>query len=347
VLLFPGLNPERSGPNEPPIDSPTAFGKSPYLLTSAWPHAILLVFQIRIWARADSRAALPGSPGTEMIYNQDLTTPLINYVKELEGHSSLERGRKLQSILEASELKPIIQEHRRPRIQNFILDFAPDSEEKCLLFSAHYDAVKDKPAANDNASGVAVLLGLCQILRNRVAPVRVVFFDREEAWFKTPWLRLGLLGSLYYVLKTDLRDILAVYNLEFCGNGDRLVIWPIRNGQKNLPASRRVAEAAAHLNLDYYWSHFPWLFISSDHLSFRLKGKANAVTLSLLPAGEAPILETFISKLNLATLLAGRRPVAPGILSVIHGADDRSDNLKEESLQLMLSLLVQIINDHS
>jgi hypothetical protein len=269
----------------------------------------------------------------------------MNYVKELEGRSNSERADKLQSILESAGLETKIQECHHPRIKNFILDFAPHPQKKSLLFSAHYDAVKNRPAANDNASGVAVLLGLCQQLKRSPAPVRVVFFDREEAWLKTPWLRMGLLGSLYYVSKTDLKDIAAVYNLEFCGLGDSLAAWPIKNSQKNLPALQQAAKAARHLDLKLVCAHFPWLLLSSDHLSFRFKGLANALTLSLLPAAQVPLFEALVSELNLVKLLIGRRPALPGILSIIHGLDDVSANLEESSLQRMLSVLIQMIDD--
>jgi hypothetical protein len=282
-----------------------------------------------------------------MIDARDQSLPLMNYVKDLEGHSSLERGQTVQSILAAAGIKSKIQQHRYPRIKNIILDFASGSEGKSLLFSAHYDAVKGSPAANDNASGVAVLLGLCRRLQHTRAPVKIVFFDREEAWVKTPWLRLGLLGSLFYVWKTDLRNIAAVYNLEFCGAGDSLVVWPITDTQIDLPVSRRVSRVAARIKLGCHCAHIPWIFISSDHLSFRLKGLANAVTLSLLPATQLPAMETFLSELKLTSLVKGRRPPLPGILSDIHSSDDLSANLEEDSLQLMLALLLEIIRDFS
>ena len=66
--------------------------------------------------------------------------------------------------------------------------------------------------------------------------MRVVFFDREEAWLRTPFFRFGLLGSLYYVWKANVQNISAVYNLEFCGWGDCLGIWPVRDQETGLPA---------------------------------------------------------------------------------------------------------------
>ncbi|OGO22559.1 MAG: hypothetical protein A2144_02420 [Chloroflexi bacterium RBG_16_50_9] len=259
----------------------------------------------------------------------------MEHVRALENKPSPARGQQVRERLEALGIPATRQECHRPQIKNIIVDFSGDSEEKRLVFSAHYDSVKGSPAANDNASGVAVLLGLCQQLKGIQAPIRVIFFDREEAWLRTPVLRLGLLGSLYYVFKNDLHNIEAVYNLEFCGLGESVGVWPVRRHEENLPAVTLVKKATANLNLPLRLAHIPWILLSSDHLSFRLKGLANSVTLSLLPVAELP------------ALLMGRRPVLPEVLSYIHSAKDTSSRLSEEPLRLMLSLLLEIIKDYS
>ena len=120
---------------------------------------------------------------------------LLEYVKTLENKSNPMRGLQVQAILKSMGIEPKIQECRLLKIKNIIVDFSPDSEGEKIIFSAHYDAVKGSPGANDNASGVAVLLGLCRELRNSQIPVRIVFFDHEEACVRTPLLRFGLLGA--------------------------------------------------------------------------------------------------------------------------------------------------------
>lgn len=110
----------------------------------------------------------------------------------------------------------------------------------------------------------------------------IIFFDREEAWLRTRMLRLGLLGSLYYACKTNLRNIAAVYNLEFCGSGDFLAIWPVKVNETGIPAFKEVERAASRLALPFRPAHIPWPFLSSDHLSFRLRGFANALTSYLI-----------------------------------------------------------------
>ncbi|MFC1977994.1 M28 family metallopeptidase [Chloroflexota bacterium] len=271
---------------------------------------------------------------------------LIEHVSALEYKSRVARGRELLSRLYAQGINPEIQEWHFPQTTNFIVDFSSDPNEKRLLFCAHYDAVKDCPGANDNASSVAVLLGLCQLLKNTQTPARVVFFDREESWLRTPFVRLGLLGSLYYVFSNNLKNVEAVYNLEFCGLGDSLSVWPVKDKKKDISAVRSAKKAAAKLNLKVKLADVPGLLLSSDHLSFRLKGISNSITLSLLPADQLQMLEQFVSNLSIRKILMGQRPIMPGVLSHVHKATDDSSRLNEDSLRLMLSLLVEIIKGY-
>ncbi len=83
--------------------------------------------------------------------------------------------------------------------ENLILNLPSDSKtEKSdlspILIAAHYDAVPGTPGADDNATGVAVLLEFARIFATEPIkyPIRLVAFDQEES---------GLLGSADYVTK--------------------------------------------------------------------------------------------------------------------------------------------------
>jgi Zn-dependent M28 family amino/carboxypeptidase len=66
--------------------------------------------------------------------------------------------------------------------ENIFADLAPADSKAVFILGAHYDTVFGSPGANDNASGVAVLLELARLLR--LSPVRhrvtLVAFDNEE-----------------------------------------------------------------------------------------------------------------------------------------------------------------------
>lgn len=79
---------------------------------------------------------------------------------------------------------------RRKTCENLILNIPPDSSRSLpwkrnlppILIAAHYDAVPGTPGADDNATGVAVLLELARMFTAEPAkyPLRLVAFDMEE-----------------------------------------------------------------------------------------------------------------------------------------------------------------------
>lgn len=138
----------------------------------------------------------------------------------------------------------------------------PDS---VLVFSAHYDHLgkmgKDVyfPGANDNASGVAMLLNLAEYYSKNRPEKTMIFmaFGAEES---------GLLGSKYYTENPlfPLKNINFLLNLDLMGTGidgiqvvngsvfqpqfDKLVAI---NSEKNYLTQIKIRGKAA--NSDHYW----------------------------------------------------------------------------------------------
>lgn len=267
---------------------------------------------------------------------------LLEHIRQLETRDNRARGDYVLDTLSSMGIKPVIQERRRwPAIRNIIADLAPAGMARKLLFCAHYDTADGSPGANDNASGVAVLLGLCQRLKESGAAVRVVFFDREEGASTKPVLRMGLLGSLYYIWKNSLKDIAAIYNLEFCGQGDTMVVWPV-DRQGDTAVVRNVEKVAARLATPWQRLDMPWALQSSDHLPFRLSGYKEAISLSMLPGDGMALLRERLDSATTAGLLTGRRPELPAPFSFFHTAEDTSARLSEEPLQTMLALVLAL-----
>ncbi len=94
-------------------------------------------------------------------------------------------------------------------------------QDSCLVISAHYDHLGGLgnetyfAGANDNASGIAMLLALARHYQRNPPTCRVVFmaFGGEEA---------GLVGSQYYVTNPffPLSQIKFLINLDLAGTGD-------------------------------------------------------------------------------------------------------------------------------
>jgi aminopeptidase YwaD len=158
-------------------------------------------------------------------------------------------------------------------ISSNVIGFIPSNLKKkkdrekaqTIVISAHYDhlgAMGEKtyfPGANDNASGVAMLLELAKYFKENPLEYNVMFiaFAGEE---------VGLLGSEYFVRYPwlDLKNIKFLVNLDIMGSGEEGIT--VVNGTKHIEEFNRLVklneekkglslvkprgEAA---NSDHYW----------------------------------------------------------------------------------------------
>ena len=95
---------------------------------------------------------------------------------------------------------------------NVVADRAPDSHAPRLLIGAHVDTVVGTPGADDNASGVAVMLETARVIAVHwpEAPVEFVGFNLEE---------VGMIGSAHYARRLKARGsrLLGMISLEMVG----------------------------------------------------------------------------------------------------------------------------------
>ncbi len=89
--------------------------------------------------------------------------------------------------------------------------------EEVVVIGAHYDSVPESPGADDNASGVAVLLALARDLRGTPAPrtLRFVAFANEEP----PYFWSDDMGSMVYARRCRQRGdhVAAMLSIESVG----------------------------------------------------------------------------------------------------------------------------------
>jgi len=90
--------------------------------------------------------------------------------------------------------------------------------DRILIVGAHYDTIApDCPGANDNASGVAALLVLSDLLavHSPKSTVRLVAFVNEEP----PYFQTENMGSLVYAeyLATEKKNVIGMISLETMG----------------------------------------------------------------------------------------------------------------------------------
>ncbi len=139
------------------------------------------------------------------------------------------------------------------------------NKDKHIVITAHLDHLGKMGAyttfngANDNASGVAMLLTLAEYFSKHRQKMNIVFivFGGEEA---------GLIGSKYYTEHPlfDMKKIRFLLNLDLMGTGDEGItvvnatkflqefeyLKKINNNEKYLPIIKPRGEAS---NSDHYW----------------------------------------------------------------------------------------------
>jgi len=151
-----------------------------------------------------------------------------DYLKALANRSNSERRDNLLNVLREHHIE--FTHHHQLHcgyydddwIENIVVSLNPNTASKRIVIGAHYDtygdwATKEKSlGANDNASGVVVLLKLAQYLsENTKKPIDLVFFDFEER---------GMSGSLEYIRRVGADHIAAMINVDTVGFGDTIII---------------------------------------------------------------------------------------------------------------------------
>lgn len=117
-----------------------------------------------------------------------------------------------------------------------------------VVVGAHLDTVADTPGANDNATGIGVLVSLATELADEHGehrdPVVLVAFGAEEYQPSEP--REHHLGSQAYVDRRG-GQVVEMLNVDMVGNGSPTCICWLRGSDDGL--ARRVADVAAREEL--------------------------------------------------------------------------------------------------
>lgn len=155
---------------------------------------------------------------------------------------------------------------------NIIVEL-PGQGEDVVIISAHYDTVRNSVGANDNASGVSVLLTLAERLAqppwsNEMVSglpftLRFIAFGSEET---------GLNGSRHYVRQltaAEMDAIMLVINLEMVGSGSYLFL----RGPDNSWVTEHISEAAEREGVSYTSTTADYnISGSGDEASFSSQG---------------------------------------------------------------------------
>jgi Zn-dependent M28 family amino/carboxypeptidase len=136
------------------------------------------------------------------------------------GHgTSLDDARRyIETELARASFQPTLEtyEVRGTKVSNVVAELSGKTRE-LVVIGAHYDSVEGAPGANDNASGVAMLLALARELagKKHEKTLRFIAFANEEQ----PYIESGEMGSQHSAALSKKRGerVTAMLSLETLG----------------------------------------------------------------------------------------------------------------------------------
>jgi hypothetical protein len=269
-----------------------------------------------------------------------LEDELYAYVLGIEGRTNLDRGEFVKEQLRKMDIGYVSAPYRHITVSrkgdttvlvgnNIIVRLGKGA--KHIVVGTHYDAVPQSPGANDNGSGVAVVLALIKHLQTMDwnYAVDFCFFDQKES---------NMLGSMYYVSQFVIpKRHFAMINLDKEGNGEEVYVGPVNRNNRFL--MRLVHEAALK-------TRYPLVekeeYPASDNDSFNDYRLEN-ISISIVPKGDGERLSKYVRNGNKAD-----SSEMPKILGVIHTVNDRSNLITPVSLKMSYEFtrtLLVLLND--
>jgi aminopeptidase YwaD len=130
-------------------------------------------------------------------------------------------GEKLRDRLSSGPLRVrlVVKSVSERRTSYNVVARWPGAEGHKVVVGGHYDSVAEGPGANDNASGVAIVLELARLSAHTEVGRQTLFvaFGAEE---------LGLFGSRHFaagLVGSQIEALSAMMNLDMVGVGDRMI----------------------------------------------------------------------------------------------------------------------------
>lgn len=186
-----------------------------------------------------------------------LTDPFDLPVVSITRADGLRLRRQLEQRTVRASLKVNVTTEQKPSLNVVAVPPATHGRQPIIIIGGHYDTVPAGPGANNNGSGVGVMLELARVLaREQRGEVRFVAFSANE---------LGLIGSRSYVerLTSDEKSrIVAMINVDMLAVGPTLTFA----GSDDLVT--RALAIAERLQISKVGRLTTQRTANSDHLSF-------------------------------------------------------------------------------
>lgn len=129
-------------------------------------------------------------------------------------------GLDVLALMDEADITAEVSVGTRPFPSRNVIAEKPGGSESggTVVVGAHYDTTPDTQGANDNGSGLSVVITMAELTADTEYPftLKFVLFGAEE---------IGLFGSRHYVdtlTEQDVEDTIAMLNFDVPGSGERL-----------------------------------------------------------------------------------------------------------------------------
>lgn len=257
----------------------------------------------------------------------------MDIVKKLEYKSNKERKNIIIKILENKKIKYKLEDYNYfgTKGTNILVEFGKGK--KYSIVCAHYDVVAGSPGANDDASAISVLFKLIYNLRKIKLKnkIKIIFFGDEE---------IGRLGSLSYIKKHSLKNLIGVYNMELVGMGDSIGLWPITKFNKD-SYILKITEKILKKKKIYYEEVGQLPAFYGDDLSFREHGFKHAICLSVIYKKDKEKIKSFVKGSIPSIIFKYNLGLIPKMFKLYHSSKDKSEYLNEEAMEITTDVLTE------
>jgi len=271
-----------------------------------------------------------------------------DHIKKFEYKNNLQRRNELKKILQELLIPFTVQKFTAQfkNGENIIVNYPFNNKKvvgKKTLLTTHYDTFLNSPGANDNASGVAVLLEIIKHLKNNPCNknLRFVFFDLEE---RIKVVGNDVNGSTHYVKQNGAKDVDCVYNLEMVGIGNSILLWPINDFLLKEKFLSALIDEIKKKRINYQLMRQSAPFFNSDHLPFIRSGFKNVVSLTTNFISDKKYIDLFNQKkwsqffIEYFKYFFFKSGNIPYILKHYHNSNDRSEFIEEKTLRMVFDL---------
>jgi len=257
----------------------------------------------------------------------------LDLVKKLENRSNEERKNIIIKILNNKKIRYKLEYYNYfgTKGTNIIVDTGKGK--KYSIASAHYDVVPGSPGANDDASAIAVLFKLIDNLRKIKLKnkIKIIFFDDEE---------IGRLGSLSYIQKHSLSELIGVYHMELVGMGDSIGLWPVTKFNKNSYVIENIEKVLEKKKI--YWERIGNLpAFYGDDLSFREHGFKHAICISVVYKKDKEKIKSFVKGSIPSIIFKYYFGLIPKMFKLYHSKNDKSIYLNENAMKMTADVLTE------